>query len=376
MGADAIVSAMGRRVKWCTGAAVAAALASTRLAVAEQAPPLETDPVAARAPIGSRLEVERGVGTEKCPDAAAVFRALARLFPERTFRESADGASVTASARVVIRALPSGFEAVLSMRLPHPGERVILEKDQSCAGLADALALAFMLLVEPPAGKAHSASSDDFAAPVPASTPVKPVPALRPQTNASRRASADTLAPRAVPSFKGKVATAGLAGFGLLTNPAAGLAIGVELFHASGWGAALGGVRLWSPAVDAEGGSVRLSVWAVLGGPCYERALGGVSSLDVCVRFGAGSQYAQVGGFAPSHSGSFPWVIVVPTLGYRLAAARALTGLLRVGPVAQLRPQSFSAESGAGSGQTVQIARAPNVGVMAELGLLIGGAEL
>jgi hypothetical protein len=362
---------MRRRANQWLGTVLALAFASARPSGAEPltaaggpgAPP-------ARAPIDSRIEVERGPGSEACPDAAAVFRSLAKLFPERAFRETSAAASAAASARVVIRALPAGYEAVLSMRAPHTGERVIGEKDQACGGLADALALAFVMLVEPPEGQVGAPSGS--SAPALPAKPAPPAPSA-PQLNAARPAP-DAVAPRGARSFTGNIAASGIGGFGLLSKPAAGAALGIELVHASGWGGALGGMRLWSPPSEAQGGSVRLSLWALLAGPCYERRVRGVSSLDACVRVGVGSQSATVEGFLNSRSPSVPWVIVTPTFGYRLRVAGALTGFVRIGPVVQIRPQSFSAREDDGSGRTVQVAGAPKVGVMAELGLLTGGA--
>ncbi len=358
---------MGRRAEQWLGAALAVTLASARLSGAET--PAAGGDVRARperGPIDSRIEVERGPGSGACPDAAAVFRSIAKLFPERVFRETADAAGAAASARVVIRALPAGYEAVLSMRAPHAGERVIGEKDQACAGLADALALAFVMLVEPPEGKAGT--------PAPPPSPETPAPSAAQPNAAPPPFHATALAPRGARSFTGNITAAVVGGFGLLSEPAAGAAVGIEVLHQSGWGGALGAVRLWSPPAEARGGSVRLSAWALLAGPCYERHLLGISSLEACVRVGVGSQSAKVEGFLRSSSPSVLWAIVTPTLGYRLRAADALTGLLRIGPTVQLRPQSFSAREDDGSGRTVPIARAPNVGVMAELGLLLGGA--
>jgi len=376
---------MRRCAEQCLAAVLAGVLAVARLSGAEPlAPAVDSGARAAREPVDSRIDVERGPGSGACPDAAAVFRSIARLFPERSFRETADAASATASARVVIRAVPAGYEAVLSTSAPHAGERLIAEKDPACAGLADALALAFVMLVEPPAGKAASQSGTSVPASTgppsspSASAPAAPTKFVAPAPGAANPDAApgsthvDKLGARRARSFIANIAASGLGGFGLLSQPAGGIAAGVELVHQSGWGVSLAGVRAWSPPSDAGGGSVRLSLWALLAGPCYERQLRGASSLDACVRLGAGAQHAQVHGFLLPRSPSVSWLIITPTLGFRLKAAEVLTGFVRVGPLVQLRPQSFSALAGDGSGRTVQVAGAPNVGVMAELGLLAG----
>jgi hypothetical protein len=370
---------MRRRAEQCLAAVLAGAVTCVRLSGAEPlAPAGEAAARAPRAPIEASIEVEREPGAEACPDAAAVFRSLARLFPERAFREGSDAATAAASARVVIRAAPRGYEAVLSTRAPHAGERVISEQDETCAGLADALALAFVMLVEPTAASAESSSAPGATPSSTSSAASPPAPAAKveparsvPPPSAGREAVAP--APPPPRSFTGNVTGSALGGFGLLSKPAGGAAVGLELFHASGWGGSLAGVRLWSPAATARGGSLGLSLWALLAGPCYELRLSGASSGEACVRLGAGSEHARVHGFLSPRSPSVLWAVVAPALGYRLRAAAALTGFVRVGPVVQLRPQSFSASTDDGSGRTVQIAGAPNLGVMAELGLSTGG---
>jgi len=65
--------------------------------------------------------------------------------------------------------------------------------------------------------------------------------------------------------------------------------------------------------------------------------------------------------------------VLAPTLGYRLNLPHAPSGFAHVGPVIQLQPQSFSVRVEDNGGKPSQVAAAPNVGVMAELGLAFGG---
>lgn len=361
--------------------ALAVALLFSRAAVAEAGTPAAgagTTARDARRPIEVSIELEREPGAEACPDTAAIFRSLALQLPEQTFAPSSDTATSNATVRVVIRAVPAGYEAALSMLSPHPGERTIPDGSPGCRGLADALALAIGLLVDP-----------DLTPPAPQPAPPPPPPITEPTaaTLPKQKPERSPLGPAEPPdlsspaapgssrksrSFAADLAASGVGGLGLVSKPAGGATLGVELFHQSGWGISAGGMRLWSPPNDAQGGSVTLTVWAFFGGPCYKLRLNTSSSVDACLRLGAGSQHATVEGFISPHSRSFPWMVLAPTLGYRLGLPGALSGFVRVGPVGQLRSQSFSAGVVDEANQTVPIARAPSGGVMAELGILAG----
>jgi len=166
-----------------------------------QAPASETAPAprSLAEPVDAAIDIERAPGAEACPDADAVFSALRRLFPERAFHQSAQPSGSGTSAHVAIRPLSPGYEAALSVLGPRRGERVILEKDADCRGLADALALAFMLLVEPPDAKGAPETSGAAATPQPA--PGSTAPATTPPSNSAHSDSA--AAPRARPADAG-----------------------------------------------------------------------------------------------------------------------------------------------------------------------------
>jgi hypothetical protein len=161
----------------------------------------------------------------------------------------------------------------------------------------------------------------------------------------------------------------------VLSEPSLGAAGEIELFHQRGFGLSVQGLRLWSGAAEAEGGSVALTLWAVLVAPCYRLRVGAAAALDACLRIGMGSQQAEVKGFLSPQSDSYPWLVLVPQLSYRqglFGLGERLSGFVRVGLVGQLRPQSFSVGLADGSGQNVQIAGAPRFGVMADIGLIFG----
>jgi len=90
------------------------------------------------------------------------------------------------------------------------------------------------------------------------------------------------------------------------------------------------------------------------------------------VQLGGGSQHAEVKGFLAPASGGFPWAVLAPTVGYRLTFAEMLSGFARIGPVVQLWPQSFSVKVSDDADTTSEVAAAPSVGVVLELGLALG----
>ncbi len=350
---------------------------------AEPAAPANVSPARSdvAAPLDAVIEIERAPGSEVCPDAESVFRAIARLFPERVIRESTNPAQAAASAHVVIRPTSLGYEAIVTVERPRRGERAILEKDENCRGLADALALAFVLLVEPPESKTATESATAGATPAAAtaaSTPPAPTSTAA-STEVPPKNSAPEPEPRATPArattsqrnFRADLGASAAGGFGLLHQPALGFAAGIELAHTSGFEGSVEVLRLWSPAVHAEGGSVTLTLWSALFGPGYRFQLNKSSSLNAWLLLGAGTQHAETRDFLQPKSGSFSWLVLMPALGYRLHASELVSGFARVGPAFQLLPQSFSVAKADGTG-TTNVATAPKVGVMVELGIAFG----
>jgi hypothetical protein len=325
------------------------------------------------------IEIEQAPGSEVCPDKEAVFRSIRRLFPEREFRQSGEGSSSAATARVSIRPLLPGHEAVLTLLPPRRGQRVIVEHDEACRGLADALALAFVMLVAPPDPQGEPEFTGDGTRPgagAPASPAASAVPAPRPaEPERSARIPERVPSAAAARAYRAGIGASLVGGVGVLSEPALGAAGEIELFHRRGFGLSLQGLRLWSAPAEAEGGSVTLTLWALLAAPCYRLRLNAKGHLDACLRFGVGSQQAKVEGFLSPESGSYPWLVLMPQLGYRQGLpglSERLSGFVRIGLVGQLRPQSFSVSLADGSGENVEIASAPRLGVMADIGLIFG----
>jgi len=338
------------------------------------APVARAESSSASAPVEVVIEIEQAPGSEACPDKEAVFRSIQHLFPERTFRRGSAGSKGTAHARVTIRPLAPGHQAILTLLPPGHGERVIQAEDEACRGLADALALAFMMLVAPiePVDPLAAAETKPAATLPDTSATPEPKPSAR-QESARTPVRTPESAPRP-PAYRAGFGASFVGGLGLLSEPALGAAGEIELFHRRGWGLSVQGLRLWSQPAEAEGGSVTLTLWGLLLAPCYRLPLGARAGLDACLRFGMGSQHASVQGFLTPESGNFPWLVLVPSVGYRQGLpglGDVLSGFVRVGLVGQLNPQSFSVRRADGSGN-VEIASAPTLGVMTEIGLMFG----
>ncbi|HEX2669416.1 MAG TPA: hypothetical protein VHM25_01025 [Polyangiaceae bacterium] len=341
----------------------------------------QTDPGATS--VEAVIEIQRAPGSQACPDKEAVFRSIQRLFPEREFHQGSTGTESTARAHVTIHPRSPGHEAVLTLLPPRHGERVIREEDADCRGLADALALAFVMLVAPPdaatesSGASSNSNSNSNSNPDAKSAPASPPAALEATRAESRGPSATERVPETrhpTRPFRAGLGASLVGGLGVLSEPALGAGGELELFHERGFGLSLQGLRLWALPTEAQGGSVTLTLWGLLVAPCYRLRLAGTGRFDACLRIGLGSQHARVAGFEAAQSGNYPWQVLVPSLGYRHGLpglGERLSGFVRVGLVAQLRPQSFSLRR-EDTGENVPIAGAPTFGVMTDIGLVFG----
>jgi hypothetical protein len=335
-------------------------------------------------PIGTWLEVERAPGSENCADADAVFRAMDSLFPEREMGRSVDPAHVVASAQVKVRPTSFGHEALVRVTLPRPGERVILVKEVDCRGLADALAVTLVMLLEPPQAPRSkridifgpatiaSATANAPSVPEPAKTTSRPKESPRPspkpapaQPDATTAGPMPALARRA--RFDTEMSATGMLGIGLLPQLAGGPAIGFAMFHTSGVGFMAEGTRLWSLPSERGGGKVTVRLWGLFVGPCFRQRLSRRAQLDVCLRLGAGLQQAASTGYRAPGNVERPWLVVGPNLVYNRVLSPSLHAYLGLGVVGQLRRETFSVD-GVGL-----VADAPRAGLTADLGLKFGG---
>lgn len=334
---------------------------------------LATRPAGAE-PVATWLQVERAAGSEACPQTEDVFAAIARLFPERDIRQSDDAARSDASAHIEIRPTSEGHVAIVNVTLPRPGQRVILANDAACTGLGDALAVALTGLVDPAADEADSAPGrKPLTAPCPSTAPPRDETKSLRETLVASPPESDRRT-QAPPPFRVEAEGAAVGGLGLLSEPAWGAAFGFDVVHTRGFGFTLQGLRLWSPAREAEGGRITLTLWAALAGASYRVRLGPSSSIDAGLSLGAGRQYAEVQGFSAPRSGGYPWMVLAPLLRYHRRVAELLDATVALGGTGQLQRQSYSVSLNDGTDARAEVAPAPTLGVIAELGLTFGSS--
>jgi hypothetical protein len=338
-------------------------------------------------PVVTRLEIERASGSEVCPDADAVIGAITRLFPDRRIRRAIDAESSRVSALVMIRPTLAGHEAQITVISPRAGERALIENDVNCRGLAEALAVTLVMLIEPQeaANDVNPTPLVTESASAPSSVieqerPLPPVTIEKPTKNSpaavvSRQLPllASERQPRHQDDFYAFFTAAGVGGIGLLSQPALGGLMSVDFYHRSGWGVRLSGVRLWAMPANELGGTVNLTLWGTLSGPCYFKQLTTASRLDTCLLVGLGSQYANVDGFTNRDSTSVPWAVLGPQLRYLAPIVKTVGGVISIGAIGQLRQQSFSVTKANQPTERQTVAGAPRLGLIVELGLSFGG---
>jgi hypothetical protein len=338
-------------------------------------------------PLVTRLEIERASGSEVCPDADAVIGAIARLFPDRRIRRTIDVEPSRVSALVKIRPTLAGHEAQITVISPRAGERALIENDINCNGLAEALAVTLVMLIEP-----QEEANDVTPTPFVTESTSEPVSMtaqerlLPPVTVEKPKNFSPTVAavPRQLPhiaverqplhqeNFYSLFTVAGVGGIGLLSKPALGGLIDAEFYHRTGWGLRFSGVRLWATPAHDLGGNVNLTLWATLSGPCYLKQITTASRVDTCLLVGFGSQHAKVDGFAHRDSTSVLWAVIGPNLRYVTPIVKTVSGVISIGAVGQLRPQSFSVTRANNPTERRTVAGAPRLGLLVELGLTFG----
>ena len=96
----------------------------------------------------------------------------------------------------------------------------------------------------------------------------------------------------------------------------------------------------------------------------------------LCLRLGAGSQHADAEAKElPTHeAGDYLWMVLAPMVRYNRGLSELVKVFASVGASSQLKRQSFTVQvSNGGTERTIEVVSAPSVGLMAELGLSVGG---
>lgn len=98
---------------------------------------------------GVYLTVERAPGSERCPDEEAVFDRLRSLAPSSSVARNPSAAASDYVVKVSIAPGRTGHRAVLETTGRASGRRELSDEDPACAGLADAVAIAILVLADP-----------------------------------------------------------------------------------------------------------------------------------------------------------------------------------------------------------------------------------
>lgn len=348
--------------------------------------------------IDTWLEVRRAHGANACPGVDGIFGAIRRLFPNLPVHRRIETTDAAASATVYIRPTSVGHEALIHVSRPREGERVILSRGDQCEGLADALAVALVMLIEPtraeptraeptraepatettPTGPSHGLSAarsvPNNAAAAPPQSVATPTKTQNPQKPAEfgaseRQRNADSESSFSVAQGRahGRVSVVSAGGLGLMSTPSAGVGLGAAVSWPSGVGISLNGFRLWSLPAVHEPGKVALDLWAVFGGPCYRIRLSQALHLDSCWMLGIGSQRAKSHGYVHDDWARRSWQVCGPRLELDGRIHGWLGGVVSLTGFGHLKAQSFSIE-GLGNGTTT-VAEAPTFGLLLTVGL-------
>ncbi|HMA96399.1 MAG TPA: hypothetical protein VKP30_27120 [Polyangiaceae bacterium] len=359
-------------------------------------------------------------GSESCPDADTVFRSMALLFPERSIQRIQrvyDLRHADTNVHVTVRPLANGYEAHIKLLGPRSGERLITEPDANCRGLADALAVALTMLVDPP-GEPPRGTAGVSAEPSTAGTPPQPeeqatspgtkpttttpAPVLRKPTSTSTRPkkvrrSAPVVAPAmrtqtvaaphqpktnhraasvAVDAATSSSATwssharlGALMGYRLLSEPELGMIVGADLFHSPGLGLELGALGTWVQPAENRGGSIRQRRFGALLGACYAGAAWTHSEYQLCIEFGIGALSTKTESFAIIYEPERldAWLTAGPKLGYLHKLSRGLDAFVSVAALANLTRDRYLVQT---SGPLTQ---SQAFGIMSEIGIRLSG---
>jgi hypothetical protein len=270
-----------------------------------------------RAQTPVNLQVARAPESERCPDAAQILDQVRQLFPQVPLASSPDSRSADLQVSIAIRRSSEGQEALLTVWGRRRGQRRIVDRDEDCRGLAHALAVALVLLVEPDAEpRPREAGS---------------APPLEPGS--------------ARPNGLGALTVEGgaLAGAGILGRTLAfGGHLGAGIWHASGAGFRARAVRLGALPAHREGGEVWVDLWAAVLGPCWQLPTAHRWWLRSCLELGWGRQHGQARGYVVDSSATKPWLVLGPSLTLGTTVTGPLEAMFTGLFAGRLHEQRFS----------------------------------
>jgi len=287
------------------------------------------------------LALERAPGSEACPGPESILGAVHVLFPEVVLRTPNPTDSEVLAVSVAIHPLADGHEALLRVSGQRSGERTLVDHDAGCRGLADAIAVALVLMVDPDAR--------------PAQQPPAPEPPAATSYTAPRR-EADP-----VPVRLGAEGGA-LGSGGLLGNLAYGGFLGATITAWNGPTLRIRGLRQIAvpssvelpatPTTTGGSGEVAVALWAVAVAACYRLTRGQAVALSPCLEFTAGSQHGEGHDFPVGNNDYYrPFLALGPSLGLAVLAYAGVELVLTAGVSANLWRQSYLVDAQAAQTQ-------------------------
>jgi hypothetical protein len=254
----------------------------------------------AAAPLGATLVVERSERASDCPDAPALTAQVERIL-QRSLQGPAGSDEL--EVRVQFGWSREQYSASVLSRGPKPGERVLQDRGQSCAALAEAVSVTIALLLDKELAARASSSGERANEAANAAGTAKPaqVDAKSPSAGEATEADANRArqAREAARQSELRGALEAGAAFGLVGKPSAilseqlGVRLQRHLILEAGFSAVL-------PATTKyEAGSVRTTLLFGTARACY--VWGDRFSIGPCADFGVGRlQGAGIGYQTPA----------------------------------------------------------------------------
>ena len=285
--------------------------------------PAVAQPVAAQPELPIRLQYR---APPACPPAADFEHAVRRFLPKLAARPAG-----AAQRRVEVEIGPDGLRGVLAEPAPEGGTRTRAASGQTCAEVAEILAFAVALTIDP-----EASVPPELAAKLGASSP-EPAAATAPAQASQAAARAEpsvVAAPRsAKPSEPegGEVDWAVSASGFVMTAPAPRVSVGGALSVDAAWrlvggvsSMRLGASYLTSKSVVVDSATVSFRNWLAVLELC-PRVWGGPElRFGLCVRVDGGVRIASAEDIPSGRSRPRPWLDLGPTAHARWFPRRHL----------------------------------------------------
>jgi hypothetical protein len=269
------------------------------------------------------LEVTRGPGAEQCPDAAALGAAAEHLARIRLFVPGPSSTRLT----VAVSHDDSGYHATIVAYGAVTGSREFTSYEATCTELADKVAFALTVLLEPDVPDPAPGSAPAPAPTEPASVPPRPLPV--------------TPRPARWHRLEWKAGVGVGVEAGLLDHMGLLERVLVQGGPAP-WSVSLSAFRLTDQTVHLSPGEVQLGLVAGALGGCIDPT--SAPSLSVCAQFAVGRLRAEAQGYDHNEAASELWLAIGPSARLSSGIHGPLAWMVAVEGFWSLRRSSFGIE--------------------------------